>query len=53
MTTVLTAVAAFAAATFLVWIAAVGAWGLATYAARVVEEDDTDYTDPESESDTP
>jgi hypothetical protein len=53
MSTVLTAAAAFTIGTLAVWIAAVGAWSLATYAARVVEEDDTDYTDytdPESEA---
>jgi hypothetical protein len=50
MTTALTAAAAFTVGTILVWTAAVFAWGLATYAARVVEEDDTDHTDTESDA---
>ena len=44
------AAAALAIGTAVVWIAAVGAWSMATYAARVVEEDDIDYTDTESDA---
>jgi hypothetical protein len=47
------ALAVFAIGTVSVWMAAVAAWGLATFAAQVIEaalEDDTDYTDPESDT---
>jgi hypothetical protein len=45
MSTVITAAAAFTIGTVVVWMAAVAAWSLATYAARVIEEDGADYTD--------
>jgi ABC-type nickel/cobalt efflux system permease component RcnA len=51
MTTVITAAVAFTIGTVIaVWAVAVAAWSLATYAARVVEEDDIDYTDTESDA---
>lgn len=47
MNTIITAAAALAIGTAVVWIAAVGAWSMATYAARVIEDD---YTDTESDA---